>query len=85
MKSYDLDTKEGMANAVTWTKSTMNCLKDGGTWILPRSLTIVTAYPSKQAVHIKDGVEPEECLRRVFRAMGWTILTNKEDVNNAPD
>lgn len=82
MRSYNLDTKEGMENAITWTKTTLGALKDGGTWVIPRSLTIVTAYPSKQAVHIKEGVRPDPSIRRVIQAMGWRILNTKEDVND---
>ena len=73
MKSYDLDTPEGMANAIAWTEKALTCLNDGGRWVIPRSLTIVTAYPSRKAVQIKDGVVPDPSIRRVIREMGWEI------------
>jgi hypothetical protein len=75
MKPYDLDTKEGMANAIAWTTQALTCLNDGGRWVIPRSLTIVTAYPSRKAVQIKDGVVPDPSIRRVIREMGWEIET----------
>ena len=40
--NYDLDTKQGMVNAITWTKKLIAQLNDGGTWIVPRSGTMVT-------------------------------------------
>jgi hypothetical protein len=51
----------------------LTCLNDGGRWVIPRSLTIVTAYPSRKAVQIKDGVVPDPSIRRVIREMGWEI------------
>jgi len=47
----------------------LTCLTDGGRWVIPRSLTIVTAYPSRKAVQIKDGVVPDPSIRRVIREM----------------
>ena len=75
MKSYDLDTPEGMANAVAWTEKALTCLKDGGRWVIPRSLTVVIAYPSRKAVQIQDGVVPDDSIRDVIRALGWEIET----------
>ena len=39
--NYNLDTDEGMANAVQWTTEHFAKLKDGGVWIVPRSGTLV--------------------------------------------
>ena len=77
MRNYDLSTDEGMANAITWTTTTLSALKDGGTWIVPRSMTIVTAWPSKKEFHIYDGKAPDPAIRRVLFAMGWSEVQGK--------
>ena len=75
MKNYDLKTEEGMANAKAWTEKVLTTLTDGGSWIVPRSLTVVIAYPSRKAVQIQDGVVPDDSIRDVIRALGWEIET----------
>lgn len=74
---YDLDTQEGMANAVAWTNQMVNHLKDGGVWAVPRSHTLVTIVSKEQKqVLIREGL-PDPSIARVFNAMGWTV--NYED------
>lgn len=75
MRNYDLKTEEGMANAKAWTEKVLTALTDGGRWIVPRSLTVVIAYPSRKAVQIQDGVVPDDSIRDVIRALGWEIET----------
>ena len=75
MKKYDLKTEEGMANAKAWTEKVLTTLTDGGRWIVPRSLTVVIAYPSRKAVQIQDGVVPDDSIRDVIRALGWEVET----------
>lgn len=70
---YDLDTKEGMANAVAWTEQLVNHLKDGGVWAVPRSHTLVTiTSKANKQVLISEGL-PDPAIARVFKAMGWTV------------
>jgi hypothetical protein len=71
--NYDLNTKEGMANAVAWTSKMFDLINDGGTWAVPRSGTIITVYHSERAVSIKQGFAPDDCIGRVIEAMGWKI------------
>ena len=75
---YDLDTKEGMANAIAWTRNMVAYLKDGGVWAVPRSSTwVVIVNKEKRQVQISEGL-PDPSIARVFKAMGWTVV-NKEN------
>ena len=71
--NFDIETKDGMANSVRWTEAMFNQIKDGGTWMIPRSGTIVRVSHKDKTVSITAGVQPEASLRRVIKAMGWTI------------
>ena len=73
--NYDLDTKEGMSNAVKWTAAMFDTIKDGGTWMVPRSITMVRIIDKKEKVAaIIAGPIPDPSLRRVIEAMGWTVF-----------
>lgn len=68
--NYDLDTPEGMANAVAWQEQLVETLEEGGRWGVPRSGAVYTVYPSKKvAVRIVH----EEEIDRVFNVMGWQV------------
>ena len=69
--NYDLDTKEGMKNAVTWTNNCMALLRDGGTWIVPRSGTVVTRI-DKRRVRVREFI-PDPSIKRVLIAAGYDV------------
>jgi hypothetical protein len=71
--NFDIETKDGMANSVRWTEAMFNQIKDGGTWMIPRSGTIVRINHKDKTVSITAGRHPEDSLRQVILAMGWTI------------
>lgn len=71
--NYDISTKDGMANSVAWTERHFGMMKDGTTWGIPRSGTMVRVYPSKKEAHITEGFLPDDSIKRVIRAMGWTV------------
>ena len=71
--NFDLDTKEGMKNAVAWTENMFSLINEGGAWAIPRSGTIVRVSHKDKTVSITDGLYPEHCLRRVIKATGWKI------------
>jgi hypothetical protein len=71
MNSYDLDTPEGMKNAIAWQRQMVASIKDGGVWIVPRSMSIYTVYNCDKAAERTVG--GEDSIDRVFRAMGWTV------------
>lgn len=72
--SWDLNTAEGMANAVAWQLKLFSTLADGGKWIVPRSSTIYTVHHVKKTVVRQLGFAPEPGIERVIKAAGWTIL-----------
>lgn len=72
--SYDLDTKEGMNNAVIWTRNMFSLIKDGGTWMVPRSMTMVRINHTDKVATLIVGFAPDPSLKRVIEAMGWTVV-----------
>lgn len=76
--NYDLDTKKGMANAVEWTTKLFEQMNEGGKWIVPRSGTLITVYPERKFAEIYEGFEPDLCIERVIKAMGWNVYHVKD-------
>lgn len=71
--NYDLDTNEGMANAMQWTTDHFAKLKDGGIWIVPRSGTLVQVHHTDKTATIHNAT-PDPSIKRVIKAMGWTVV-----------
>jgi len=69
--NYDINTPEGMANAVQWTENLVSILRDGGTWCIPWSMTLVTLDKTKMVANFHRS---EPSVERVFRAMGWEVI-----------
>lgn len=70
--NWNVDTPEGMANAIAWTTRFLDTLSDEAIWAVPRSGSIIkTDKPNKRAVRL-FGLEPETSIQKVFEAMGWT-------------
>ena len=74
MDNYDLDTKEGMVNAMLWTKQLVNNIRDGGKWLIPRSGTVVTFDKKKQIATVDAPFGTDTSVTRVLKAMGWKII-----------
>ena len=72
--SYDLDTTEGMNNAVAWTRQLFSTVNDGGMWMVPRSMTMVRINHTDKVATLIVGFAPDPSLRRVIEAMGWTVV-----------
>lgn len=72
--AYDLDTKDGMNNAITWTRNMFETIKDGGAWMVSRSMTMVRVNHTDKVATIIVGLVPDPSLRRVIEAMGWTVV-----------
>ena len=70
--NYDLSTKEGMANAISWTERLVAALNTQATWAVPRSGTIVSINKDTKTVGITNTI-PDPSIARVFRAMGWEV------------
>jgi hypothetical protein len=75
--NYDLDTKEGMTNAMRWTQMLVDQLREHGVWVIPRSNTTVTVNKPSNTVTL-DGDHPERGVERIFKALGWTVITKGE-------
>ena len=69
--NYDLDTEEGMKNAIKWTNSALALLRDGGTWIVPRSVTVVTRIDETHC-RVREFV-PDPSIKRVLLAAGYVV------------
>lgn len=72
--NYDINTEEGMNNAVQWVQATFAAIKDGGKWVIPRSGTIVTLDHNNKTAYILAGHTPEPDTERVIKAMGWEVV-----------
>lgn len=70
--NYDIDTDEGMANAVQWTTEHFARLKDGGVWMVPRSGTLVRVRHATKTATLHN-TTPDPSIARVIKAMGWTV------------
>lgn len=76
--NFDINSKQGMANAVKWTNNTLRHLKDGGTWMVPRSGTqvIMLDYAARKC-RVVEGFEPDLSITKVLRAGGWVVEGDK--------
>lgn len=76
--NYNINTPQGMANSVKWTKRVMRSLKEGGTWIVPRSGTqvIMLDYDARKC-KVVDGFASDITIKKVLRAAGWLIEGDK--------
>lgn len=72
--NFDLKTPDGMANAIEWINSTMNLLKPGGTWFVPRSASMVTivSHDPKHCTVLSP--LPDQSIKQVLQAAGWRIV-----------
>ena len=71
--NYDLDTEEGMKNAVVWTQNLLSQIRDGGTWMVPRSGTVITVDHTKNRIFL-TGLLPDPSITRVLVAAGYTVV-----------
>lgn len=72
--NYDLDTKQGMKNAVIWTQMLFDNMSDHASWAVPRSGTIIRINKPEKTATISGGFLPDPSLKRVIEAMGWTVI-----------
>jgi hypothetical protein len=73
---FDLDTPLGVAQSVNWLVGFLKHIKDGGTWLIPRSGTVYEVrHSDKVAVKIMQML-PDPSLDKVFRAAGWKVVDN---------
>lgn len=71
--NYDLNTEDGMANSVAWTEQLFSMMHEGGSWLVPRSMTTVKVYPMRHEVEVTRGHTLDKSIERVIEAMGWKV------------
>ena len=85
-RNYDLNTFDGMANSKAWLMSTLDTIKDGGSWLVPRSCTVIKINKQDKLATIVAQMMPDPSLGMVFEAIGWAV--QNEDgvatINNPP-
>lgn len=69
--NYDLDTPDGMANAIAWQEQLCRYIREGGMWIVPRSSEVYFIYASKKIAVAPNGGELS--VNRVFNEMGYEV------------
>lgn len=74
--NYDLNTEEGMLNSIAWTMHTLNSIKDGGAWAIPRSGTVVRVSHKDKIAYVSNDTEPDVVC--VLEAAGWTVKKEGE-------
>lgn len=76
--NYDLDTKDGMANAIRWTEQMFSTMKDTSKWVIPRSGTVVKINKTIKTATIQHIFAPDPSIARVLEAMGWKVTVVEE-------
>ena len=71
--NYELETKQGMDNAVAWTRQHLARIPEGGVWFVPRVCSEYTAS-HKDRTLTRRGLMPDPSINHVLKAMGWTVL-----------
>ena len=64
----NLDTTQGMNDAINRTNNTLQMLNIGGSWVIPRSGVIVTRTGEKSCKLAKD-----DAILRVLKAGKWDV------------
>ena len=67
----NISTPSGMALAIQWLRGNIDRIADGGSWLVPRSGSIIQINHSTKTATVVCALLPEPDTRRVFEAMGW--------------
>ena len=73
-RNYDLNTFDGMANSKAWLMSTLDTIKDGGSWLVPRSCTVIKINKQDRLATVVAQMMPDPSLAVVFEAIGWSVV-----------
>lgn len=70
----DINTSQGMKDAIAWTENLFKTVNDGGMWAVPRSATIMQIDKiNKKATIVQQG-RPDTSIDAVLKAMGWEVI-----------
>ena len=72
--NYNIDTIEGMNNAVEWQAQMLSVLVDGGRWVVPRSGSIWEINRTTRTARLCAQILPDPLVVRVFKASGWKVV-----------
>ena len=70
----NIDTLEGLAQAVAEQQALIDRIIPGGRWVVPRSGSIYMLDQENKMARRVHGLKPEPTITRVFEAMGWTVV-----------
>ncbi len=70
--NWDIESKQGMKNAVEWVTTFLQQINEGGLWVIPRSSAIYEILHSEKRV-IRVSPAGDKATERVLKAMGWTV------------
>lgn len=69
---FNLDTEEGMADAIAWMNAKLAEFPEGGgRWIVPRSGSVYEVDHKLKTVRRVLGYFDEPTIERVIKAAGW--------------
>jgi hypothetical protein len=74
----DIDTKEGMAEAVAWFNNFTAKFNEGGTWGIPRSNSVYLVFPSEKRL-VRLSASRDSSTERVAKAAGWVFKASKKE------
>lgn len=72
--NWNIDTEEGMENAIKWQQGMLRMVAQGGRWVVPRSFTIFEVDHRNKTVRKCTGQAPEPIIVRVMVAAGWRVV-----------
>jgi len=70
--NYDLDTKDGMEKAKAWTQGMIEALSNNGTWVVPRSGTVISFDKHGKKCRVCSIIK-DESIGRVLRELGYEV------------
>jgi len=73
----DINTSQGMKDAIAWTENLFKMIKDGGTWAVPRSTTIYQLDKVNKKATVIHQRKPDTSIDAVLKAMGWEVIHKK--------
>jgi hypothetical protein len=81
MEHFDLNTEQGMKNAVKWTLHLLNNIRRGGVWFIPRSFTTVTVISHDDRTYDISNPASEPDVIRVLDRCNWHYVKSDGDGN----
>lgn len=67
---WTIETEDGMGAAAAWTQNLIDNLRDGGSWMVPRSMAVYTFYKSRK---VAVRANRDSAIDDVLTHMGWKL------------